>query len=767
MHPLYHLIARRPGWVISLYLAATLVVAAQIWDFEAGAPRLHVETAVNRLLPEGDDERRFYDHFRERFGSDEVVVVVLIDDDVLSAESLARIQRMGERFAKVEGVRRVLSLANALDVRAEDGDVRIEPFFQELPTDAGQLEQVRSHIRANPLMVNNLVAADRRAAAFLIYPDEMSEMEFRRRGIDQTIERIAEEERGDAEAVMGGAPPVKATTSRLVIRDAALATSLGFLLTAIVGFVTFRSAHGLWLPLACIGIGQLWTFGVMAMLGRSVNLVTSVVPPVINAVGTAYCMHVLAEHDDVVREHGPAIGREAVPIALQRVAFAVWLCGLTTAAGFLSLCTNPLGAIREFGLFCAIGDTVCTLTALIFVPAVLALRPPRLRTSAVGQPLPIEEWAERVAGFAVRRRNAVFAAFGLLAAIALAGVPRIVVDTSLSENLHPSHPLRQGIIAIDEHLNGANTVNVVVGSDSPNTFKRPESLQQLHDLQLWLDQQPEVGRTISLADYLMLINQAFHDGDPAEHVIPSSERLISQLLFFFWDEQLDDLVDADFSSASIQVRVHSMSSSGYGHLVERIQERMQALPPELPGRVTGNTVLAAAAIDDIARGQAISLATGLLSILAILVWFFRSLRLGALALLPNALPVLAYFGALGLFGITLNVTTALVGCIVLGVAVDDTTHYLVRFQDNLRASGDEERSAIDALRTLARPVTATTISLCLGFLVLLTSSLKHQVEFGMLAAGTLAFAWLTEVTLTPALASRLGALAGRKRGGPS
>jgi predicted RND superfamily exporter protein len=765
MDPLYRFIAHRPGWVITLFLGATLVVAAQVWDFRAGAPRLHVETAVNRILPEGDDERRFYDHFRERFGNDEVVVIVLIDDDVLSAASLSRIQRMSERFAKVEGVRRVLSLANALDIRAEDGDVRIEPFFQDLPTEATQLELVRSHIRANPLMANNLVASDRRAAAFLIYPEDMSEMEFRRRGIDQTLERIAQEERGSAKAVMGGAPPVKATTSRLVIRDAALTTSLGFLLTAVVGFVTFRSVRGLWLPLACIGIGQLWTFGLMALSGRSLNLVTSVVPPVINAVGTAYCMHVLAEHDDVVREHGPSIGREAVFIALKRVAFAVWLCGLTTAAGFLSLCTNPLGAIREFGLFCAIGDSVCTLAALIFVPAVLALRPPKIRSETVGQPLPIEAWAARVAGMAVRRRNAVFAAFGVLAVIALAGLPRIVVDTALSENLHPSHPLRQGILAIDEHLHGANTVNVVVGADSPNVFKRPESLQQLRELQDWLDQQPEVGRTISLADYLMLINQAFHDGDPAEHVIPASERLVTQLLFFFWDEQLDDLVDADFSSASIQVRVHSMTSSGYGQLVERIRHQMETLPPELPGRVTGNTVLAAAAIDDIARGQAISLATGLISILAILVWFFRSFRLGALALLPNALPVLAYFGALGLFGITLNVTTALVGCIVLGVAVDDTTHYLVRFQENLRASGDEKQSAIDALRTLARPVTATTISLCLGFLILLTSSLKHQVEFGMLAAGTLAFAWLTEVTLTPALASRLGALASRIRGG--
>ena len=140
-------------------------------------------------------------------------------------------------------------------------------------------------------------------------------------------------------------------------------------------------------------------------------------------------------------------------------------------------------------------------------------------------------------------------------------------------------------------------------------------------------------------------------------------------------------MDDSFASASIEVRVHALSSSGYAALIDRITERLRDLPEGHRGRVTGNTVLVVHAIDDIARGQALSLATGLLSIGAMLVAYFRSLRIGLLALIPNVLPVLAYFGALGLFGITLNPTTALVACLVLGVAVDDTLHFLSRFRE--------------------------------------------------------------------------------------
>jgi predicted exporter len=190
-------------------------------------------------------------------------------------------------------------------------------------------------------------------------------------------------------------------------------------------------------------------------------------------------------------------------------------------------------------------------------------------------------------------------------------------------------------------------------------------------------------------------------------------------------------------------------------LLTRIEARSKELPDDVEATVTGNSVLLTRTLDDITRGQSRSLALAFVVIFVVLSLLFTSVRVGLLALIPNALPVLFYFGLLGIAGITLNSTTGLVACLVLGIAVDDTIHFLARFNEAARRHADERLGVADALRSVGRPVTYTTLALCGGFLALTQSHFHNQVQFGALAAITLAFAWLVDLTFTPALASRM------------
>jgi predicted RND superfamily exporter protein len=308
---------------------------------------------------------------------------------------------------------------------------------------------------------------------------------------------------------------------------------------------------------------------------------------------------------------------------------------------------------------------------------------------------------------------------------------------------------------------------VMLETGQRDAFKRPENIRVLRELQLWIDELPKVGDTSSLADYLMVVNRAFHDGDPGHFAIPASERLVSQFLFFLWNDQLGAFVDSGFTSANILVRRPRYSSSEGSAMIKAIESRFEVLPESIDAYVTGQSPLIIRTIDEITRGQAVSLSGATLIIFAILLVYFRSLRIALLALIPNAFPVLVYFGVLGLSGVTLNIITSLIACIVLGIAVDDTIHFLVRFREQQRLVGDEGKAAEAALRLIVRPVTVTTAALCAAFAVLAGSGLKHQVEFGVLATCMLAFAWLVDMTLTPALCARMGfaregAAAGRR-----
>nr|AHZ46198.1 transporter [uncultured bacterium N27-1E] len=748
-------VAYRPGWVLAMHAALGLFFAAQMVDIRTLAPRLRIQTEAEKVLPAGGEYREFYSHFQDLFGSYEMVFVGVVGADAITPEGLRLIRRLTWRFGQIDGVRRVLSLSNAPGVRSDQDGVMIAPAFDEAPEDAEELARIRSRILGDPMHVGNLVSSDGQATVLLVYPEEMSELEFRRRGIDQEIERVAREEVGDrARVLVVGNPTLKAVIGRIVLRDVALLLPLGFVFMALIACYSFRSARGVAVPLLSIIVAQLWTAGAMVLFDRSLNLVTFVVPILTNAVAFAYSVHVVSEHDHALRKGN--LGGDAASLALKQVAFPVFLTAITTAAGFLSLCASRLPAIREFGAFCVVGVLSSLVASLTLAPAILSLTGRRRPSGTESEESRIERLASRVAAFDLRHRRVLLLAGAAVTVLAVVGVTRIQVSTSFVANLPPSHPVREASDAFDRELGGCTSFHVVVETDSRDAFKQPENLEELRSLQIWLDSQPEVGKTTSFADYLMVVNRAFHDGDPDYFSIPERKQTISQFLFFLWSDGLKDLVTTDYSAAHIMVRGRSVNSEGINSFIDRVEARLRELPEPFVGHITGDTVLVGRTMDEIAWGQAVSLSGAILIIFVILLAYFRSFRIALLALIPNTLPVTVYFGTLGLTGVTLNPLTSLIACVVLGIAVDDTIHFMVRFREKADELGDESQAVIAALRSVARPVTSTTAALCAGFLVLAASGLRQMVEFSVLASCMLVFAWLVDVTFTPALCARLG-----------
>lgn len=744
------LAARRPGGVLAGALLVSALAASQLVDLRTGAFRLELDPSVDRLLPQGDQTREFYDHVRLLFGSDETLVVALVAPDVFTAENLRRIRRIAERATHLDAVQRVVSLDNALDMKSEDGDLVIEPFLDaEIPEDREALAAIRRDVLDNPIYAGSLVAQDGRAAAIVVYLRDLPERELVASGIDLDLRRIADEERGDAEVFIAGGTVIKAETSRILVRELSRSIPLAALVVVVVALLALRTLAGVIVPVATVGTALLWTLGIVAATGTSLNLVTALVPTLLLVVGFAYAVHVVAETTDELRDR--ADHREAVAAALSSVALPVVLTGVTTGVGLLALATSPIGAIREFALIATLGVAATVLAALTIGPALLVILP---RPRAVGPAADsaFDRLAAATARGVVRYRAFILAAGAIAGALSIWGMTHIVVSNDF---LPDEGELRRNIDAVNVHLQGSNTFYVILETDYRDAFAEPENLREIAQLQDWLEAQPEIGGTTSLVDFLVLINRGFHDDDPAHEQIPDSRRLIKQLFFFAASDDLRSHVDSRYQTAAVVVRTLVNDSGAMARLVERIEMRLAELPIQLRPTVTGNGVIVARTLDEIARGQALSLSLAFTAIFAILALLFTSVRVGLLALVPNALPVLVYFGILGGSGITLNTTTGLVACLVLGIAVDDTIHFLARFNAAARQRLDETEGVAEALRAVGRPVTITSLALCLGFLTLAGSELRTHAEFGLLASITLAVAWLVDVTFTPALAARM------------
>ncbi len=749
--------ARRPGLILIIVLLITGLALSQLVDLETGRLRITVDPSVGRLLPKDDPERLFYDRVRYVFGSEESVVVALASDDAFSAAALARVEQMTEGLQRLPHVHHVLSLTTAQSLRADESGIEFTGIGERDFSDPVVRERLRADILDNPLYRGTLISDDGKVSALLVYFEGLSDNDFAELGLTQQIYDITDEARGDASVWVTGSPVIKAAIS------GALMDSFRVIVPAIVGIVSvllllaFRSVRAVLLPVLAITMALIWTLSLLAWLGRPLNVVTILVPPLVITLGLAYSMHVISAYYSANRRIDPGSApldrRRLMASVLRHVGLPLVISGATTAVGLMALSLNSLAAIREFSLLSVVGVTFAALIVLIFIPAALGLlTPPAPSAEDVGAST-FRRLSARLVELDKRQRRPILLMGLIVLAIALVGTARIEVGTAYTGGLAEDLRARTDFEAINSAFGGANSFYIVIDSAEEDTFVEPANLARLESLQTWLEQQPEVGNSTSLADHIKLINQTLHDGDSAFYTIPESKPLAKQLLFFGGAEDIDSYIDSTYRTANILVRINIDDTREISRLVERTQERLRQMPYPLEPHVTGNLVLVTRTLDDIARGQMLSISAALLVVLAILAAMFTSLRTGLTALLPNVLVVAIYFGALGLLGITLNTTTSLIACIALGIAVDDTIHFMVRFNTEARATGKEGTAVQRALASVIRPVTYTSIVVVLSFLVMTTSELRSQVQFGALAAFTVAVAWLLDLTLTPALSA--------------
>jgi uncharacterized protein len=752
--------ARAPAVLVAVALASLAALAALV-DPATGRLRLRVDAGAERLLPEDAPARLFYDRTLRLFGSDRALVVVVGAPNVFAPGVLRRIPELTARLEALPGVQQVVSLATAPDVRAAEDDVVVEPLLEEIPADAAGLAALRGRVLGNPLYAGSLVARDARATTFLVRLADVSDEDLLESGLDRRVEaeaRAAFAGVPGAEVWLTGGPHIQAESARVLLSESATLPLASLVALGAVLVLAFRTLRGVLVPLATISLGVLWTLGLAAAAGHALNAVTVLVPPLVTTLGLSYAVHVLSEYYRALGEGGDRPRRERVGEALGHTALPLVTCGLTTALGFASLCLSPLGAVRAFGALSVAGTLFTVVAALTFAPAVLALLPAprRLPPSASGR---LAERLDRalgaLAGFDLDGRRLVLAAAALVLGVSLYGASRIRVGSQQIRKFSADAPVRVDFEAINERLGGVNPLMVVLETDRTEGFKDPEALRAVADLQAWLAAQPEIGGTTSLVDYLEVANRAFRGGDAAALALPETRGAVSQLLFAAGGDEVSAFVDAGFETAAVRVRARAIDSAEVAALTRRIEARLGDLPPPLRGAVTGSSVVFNQALDEIIRGQATSLVTGLGVIYVVLAVMFLSARIGVVALLPNALPIVFYFGLLGLTGVTLSPGTSLVAPIVLGIAVDDTIHYFARFIGDARRLASERQATHSALRAVGLPMTWTTVALCAGFLVLNASAFDTQGQLGNLAAGTLAFAWLCDMTLTPALCSGL------------
>lgn len=754
-------LVRHPLTVLAANLAVTLALGLFAVD-------IRIESSLSSVLPSADPQIEYYAKVRETFGSDDVAVVGVRAENIFATPTLAKIARVTDTIAKLPGVQSVASITNAPDP-AED--VINQPrLLPRIPPSAAEVETLKRKLRTIPLYGKNLVGDDFQGAAINVFFKNLTDVQYYDLGLDRSIARILEAEEGPEHFYFTGAAHLTQSAMELMRRDLAIFTPIALVLVLFTFALSFRSVRGVVLPAFSVLMALAWTLGVMVLLGKPITLGTFVLPPLLLVIGSSYAIHVMARYYEQIEAGTPR--EEVVPRAFDRVWLPLAISAFTTVVGFGSLMVNRITAIWDLGLFAVIGIVFLTVTSLTFIPAALELLPARRRGRAAAEVSPMVSGALTRLG----KRDYVFRTpilwiSGAVALGAAVGGVTIQVDSNFLYYFKPSSRIRIDNEMINERIVGSNPFYLVIDADEDGAMKRWEVLRLVKDLQNFLLTLPGITSSLSFADYLELFEAGLYpEGgsddlafDEQGNPLPPEEKPKP-----FWEEPKNlapvlqlvstnpkafrGVVTADYRSGTVLVRTNLTGSRAIEQTLARIREYVgRQFPAKLKVTPTGNLVLLTGTASDIVAGQIESLSVAMVVIFAVMSLMFLSLKVGLLAILPNVLPILVFFGLMGWSGIFLNLGTSLIAAIALGIAVDSTIHYMARLNSELKGAVDQVSALVSTLRIVGAPIIYATAALFLGFLTFAFSSFVPIQQFGVLSGMTMATALVTNLVLLPAV----------------
>jgi predicted RND superfamily exporter protein len=734
-----------------------------------------LDNDISAWISKDDPVYQTYERFRREFGGGRTLIVALRSDRLFTPESLQFIEAVSSEIERVDHVDRVQSLATANIVQAlppadadEEGGIEVKPLLDDVGSPEAA-ERVRRRALDDHLLRGDLVSEDGTVAAIIVTFDEDRIDDVRGAVIDRIHQLVDARLPAGMEAFYNGSLEISEAYNRVTLQNTRELTPPVLLVTILAVYAMFRSWRVTGVVVVSVLVSVVWTMGLFVLMGFKYNVLASMLPALVIVLAIADDVHIVQHFVHELRATGDK--RHAFVSSVQHLFAPLLGASATTALGLLSLATSDVHSVRTFGIGSSVGVMVDFVMSLVFVPTLLTLVRPDTA------PPPQERWLvgpmRAVARFSVGHARAVVIASLAIAAVAMAGMWRLRVDTNHINFFAARHPLTLSANVMDRHLAGIYSFNILL-EGPPESLKTPDALRRMERLRTDIERLPFVRKVVSLADYVKRVNRELNDGRSDAAVVPASAEAIAQELFVFGlsDDgrvELERMAASDYSRAQMSVKLASMSSDlVFEQILEA--ERLAAAAfagSEIRPVVTGSGRIFATLDHYLVTSQLSSFATAFVTVFLVIFVVFRSASFGLLGIVANSVPVLAVLGLMGWLDISLNVATVMVASVALGVVDDDTIHFINRYRRET-ASGEDSASAIElASIHEGRASLTTAVINSLGFGLMMFVDYRPTAWFGGLLALTMAVAFVAEVFVVPAVITMLPRLYGGRTMAPA
>lgn len=533
----------------------------------------------------------------------------------------------------------------------------------------------------------------------------------------------------------------------------------------------FRSLSGVLWPMLVVVLSCIWTLGFAGWLGYTVTAFLILTVVMILVIGIADTIHVLSGY--IYFRNKGHDHRESLREAFHGAAMASFLTTITTVLAMLSVVITPIAPIKVFGVMTAAGIGLAFIFTIYLMPLMLDLWWPhkRDRLPAKFSPLRLlpdfsklmQRLLVGVTPFAIRNSRAIVALSLALLAVCVYGGLQVRVDTDPIAQYPKDSPIRTSFGIADKEMIGSQTLVIYLDLGSEYAFQNPQVLRQMDALQDTLESKfsQYVIRTASLVDVTKKSYQALNEDRAEMHVIPATQDLVSQTLFMFDNSNPVErrrMVSDDYSRAHVTVYLRNAGSYEYTQVFERIKQdidatvtAMQAEHPQSRASLTGMFSLIMKGSDYLSWTSLTSFGMAIVTISLLLLVMFGSFHAGLISIIANSVPATLSFGLMGWLGLPMDFTTVLVAPIIVGIAVDDTIHFMTHYQSEVAVDGNVERALRDTVETVGQAVTYSSLILGLGLSILGLSSSVGNANVGLFGSLAIFAGLACELLLLPAL----------------
>jgi hypothetical protein len=750
--------------VIILTLIVTAFLGFQIKN-------LHVVIDPNTNLPQDHPYIIATNKIEKLFGSKNVIVIGVTpkEGDAFQPNVLKKIEEITKPLLATPGVikENVLSLSarKAKWIKGTSEGMEVKPFIEEIaPQSPAGMDRLRQAVRLNPVFYNAIISKDEKTASIIV---EIKDPKGGYQGIMQKIRDIVDRQRDPSvEVAIGGWPVYGAELERYSQRMGFL-FPLAVLFIGLIHYEAFRTFQGLILPLVTSLLAVVWGVGIMGLSGVAMDAFNASTPILILAVAAGHAVQILKRYYEeyhrlrqTTRMNPREANQAAIVESMTRIGYVMLTAGMVAALGFFSLIVFKMTVIKTFGIFTGLGIFSALILEMTFIPALRSfLPPPGVREEKREREERV--WDRITAAFAGwitgPSRKTIYVITVLLLVLMMIGTYRVTIENANRQYFSKSLSFQKEDAALNKRLGGTNDLYLLIEGKDEDSMKDPKTLRAMDATQRFLEQEPFVGKTLSIADFIKRMNQAMHGDDPAYASIPDSKELVSQYLLLYSmsgdPQDFDTYVDNGYQSADIKVFLKTDNSIYLQQLLSRLTPFIAAhFGDQVRVSVGGGAPSGAAMNEVIVRGKILNVLQigAVIFIASSLV--FGSLMAGLLVLIPLTLAVLGNFGLMGILGIRLNIATSVILAMTVGIGTDYAIYLIYRLREEISHGEGIEKAFQTTLTTAGKAILFVATAVAVGYGVLLFSfGFYIHIWFGMLTATAMFFSSFAALTVLPSL----------------